>query len=72
MGAVGGSSASASSGNSGRGSGEEIVFFFQIFQGFSGLWREISENGARNSAQNFHAKPLGIVVWPGEPFLEKS
>ena len=29
------------------------------------------ENGDRGSTQNFAARLVSIVVWPGEPFLEK-
>ena len=36
-----------------------------------GSWWEISENGDRGSTQNFDARLVSIVVWPGEPFLEK-
>ena len=37
-----------------------------------GSWLEISENGDRGSTQNFAARLVSIVVWPGEPFLKKS
>ena len=36
-----------------------------------GSWREIFENGDRGSTQNFAADVVSIVVWPGEPSLEK-
>ena len=36
-----------------------------------GSWWEISENGDRGSTQNFDARLVSIVVWPGEPFSEK-
>ena len=34
-------------------------------------WWEISENGDRGFTQNFDARLMSIVVWPGEPFLKK-
>ena len=36
--------------------------------------RDISEilNGDRGSKQSFDAHPMGIVVWPGERFLNES
>ena len=37
-----------------------------------GSWLEISENGDRGFTQNFAARLVSIVVWPGEPFLKKS
>ena len=39
---------------------------------FFGSWSKISENGDRGSTQNFDARLVSIVVWPGEPFLKKS
>ena len=36
-----------------------------------GSWLEISENGDRGFTQNFAARLVSIVVWPGEPFLKK-
>ena len=55
--------------NSGRHSGQETVFrsFPMVFDS----WWEISENGDRGFAQNFDARLVSIVVWPGEPFLKK-
>ena len=55
--------------NSGRHSGQETVFrsFPMVFDS----WWEISENGDRGFAQNFDARLVSIVVWPGEPFSEK-
>ena len=32
---------------------------------------KISENGGRGSTQNFAARLVRLVVWPGEPFLKK-
>ena len=36
-----------------------------------GSWWEIFENGDRGSTQDFTADVVSIVVWPGEPSLEK-
>ena len=35
-------------------------------------WWEIFDNGHRGSTQNFAADVVSIVVWLGEPFLEKK
>ena len=58
---------SASFGNSGCHSGQETMFggFPMVLDS----WWEISENGDRGFAQNFDARLMSIVVWPGEPFL---
>ena len=58
---------SASSGTSGWHSGQETMFggFLMVL----GSWWEISENGDRGFAQNFDARLMSIVVWPGEPCL---
>ena len=37
-----------------------------------GSWWEIFGNGDRGSTQNFDARLVSIVVWPGEPFFEKN
>ena len=58
-----------SSGNSGRHSGQETIF--GMFHMVLGSWWEIFENGDRGSTQNFAADVVSIVVWPGEPSLEK-
>ena len=45
-----------------------------IFGGFPTVlesWWEISENGDRGFTQNFDTRLVSIVVWPGEPSLEK-
>ena len=36
-----------------------------------GSWWEISENGDQGFTQNFDARLVSIVVYPGEPFSEK-
>ena len=59
---------SASSGNSGRHSGQEAMI--GGFPMVLGSWCEIVENGDRGSTQNFAADVVSIVVWPGEPSLE--
>merc|ERR1712023_63262 len=55
--------------NSGRHSGQETVF--RSFPSVFDSWWEISENGDPGFAQNFDARLVSIVVWPGEPFLKK-
>jgi len=54
-------------GNSGWHSGQETILggFLMVLDS----WWEISENGHRGFAQNFDARLMSIVVWPGEPFL---
>ena len=55
--------------NSGRHFGRETIF--RGFPKVLGSWWEIFENGDRGSTQNFAARLVSIVVWPGEPFSEK-
>ena len=63
-----GTSPPPSSGNSGRHSGQETIFW--VFHMVLGSWWEIFENGDRGSTQNFDTNLMSIVVWPGEPFWE--
>ena len=63
------SPSSASSGNSGRRSGQETIF--GVFHMVLGSWWEIFENGDRGSTQNFDTNLMSIVVWPGKPFSKK-
>ena len=59
-------SPSASSGNSGRHSGQETMF--GVFHMVLGSWWEIFENGDRGSTQNIDTNLMSIVVWSGEAF----
>ena len=62
-------SPSSSFGNSGRHSDQETIF--EGFPMVLGSWWKISENGDRGFTQNFDARLMSIVVWPGEQFLKK-
>ena len=60
---------SPSLGNSCRHSGQETMI--AAFPKVLGSGWEIFDNGDRGSAQNFAADLVSIVVWLGEPLLEK-
>ena len=47
-------------------------YIWSFAYAFGIVVREIFENGDRGSTQNFDAKLMSIVVWPGEPFLDKN
>ena len=59
-------SSSASSGTSGRHSGQGTIL--GVVHMDLGSSREIFGNGDWGSTQNFDTNLIRIVVWPGEPF----